>query len=78
MSVMEFEKLEDCLNDLGCNQKEKAEMHKYNDQHDIQSVIRLLRKRRQMILGMIHKEEKQISCLDYLIFQLEKEMQAQK
>lgn len=76
MSGMELEKLENCLNDLGCNQKEKAEMHKYYEKHDIQSVIRLLRKRRQTILGTIHKEEKQISCLDYLVFQLEKEIQA--
>lgn len=78
MSVMEFEKLEDCLNDLGCSQREKAEIHKYYEQHDICSVIRLLRKHRQTILGTIHKEEKQISCLDYLVFQLEKEIRTQK
>lgn len=78
MSVIKFKKLEDCLNDLGFNQKEKLEMHRYYEQHDIQSAIRLLRKHRQTILDTIHKEEKQISCLDYLVFQLEKEIQAQK
>lgn len=78
MSVMEFEKLEDCLNDLGCSQMEKTEIHKYYEQHDIFSVIQLLRKHRQTILGTIHKEEKQISCLDYLVFQLEKEIRTQK
>ena len=71
---MEFKKLEDFLNDFGCNQNEKTEIHKYYEQHDIHSVIRLLRKHRQTMLDTIHEKEKQISYLDYFVFQLEKEI----
>ncbi len=38
-------------------------------------MIRLLRRHRQTLLDRIHKEEAQISCLDYLVFQLEKEIE---
>lgn len=74
MPVIEYERLEEYLDDTGCTLKEKAEILEYAGNHDIQNIIRLLRRHRQSILDTIHKEEKQISCLDYLVFQLEKEI----
>lgn len=74
MPVIESERLEEYLDDVGCPLKEKAEILEYSENHDIQNIVRLLRKHRQTTLDTIHKEEKQISCLDYLVFQLEKEM----
>lgn len=34
---------------------------------------RLLAKHRRALLDQIHKEEKQISCLDYLVYTMNKE-----
>lgn len=77
MLVIESERLEEYLDDIGCLIKEKAEILEYSENHDIQNIIRLLRRHRQSTLDTIHKEEKQISCLDYLVFQLEKEIKTQ-
>ncbi|MDE6019880.1 MAG: hypothetical protein K2H01_02625 [Ruminococcus sp.] len=74
---IESERLEEYLDDIGCPLKEKTEILDYAENHDIQNIIRLLRRHRQSTLDTIHKEEKQISCLDYLVFQLEKEMNTQ-
>ena len=65
------------LDDFGCNETEKAEILKCHINNDTKGMIALLRKHRQTILSRIHSEEKQISCLDYFIFQLEKGTKAQ-
>ena len=75
---MPTEKLEECLDDFGCNETEKAEILNCHNNNDKKGVIALLRKHRQKILNTIHNEEKQISCLDYFVFQLEKEINAQQ
>ncbi len=75
---MPIEKLEEYLDDFGCNENEKAEILNCHRNNDTKCVIALLRKHRQEILNTIHNEEKQISCLDYFVFQLEKEIHAQQ
>lgn len=77
MLVTASERLKEYLDDIGYPLKEKAEILKYAESHDIQNIIRLLRRHRQSTLDTIHKKEKQISCLDYLVFQLEKELNTQ-
>lgn len=77
MQVIESERLEEYLDDIGCPLKEKTEILGYAENRDIQNIIRLLRRHRKSTLDTIHKEEKQISCLDYLVFQLEKEINTQ-
>ncbi len=74
---IESERFEECLDDIGCLPEVKAEILEYAENHDIQNIIRLLRRHRQSTLDSIHKEEKQISCLDYIVFQLEKELETQ-
>ena len=74
---IESERLEEYLDDIGCPLKEKTEILEYAENRDIQNIIRLLRRHRKSTLDTIHKEEKQISCLDYLVFQLEKELNTQ-
>lgn len=68
--------IEEYLEDFGCNETEKAEILKCHSNNDIKGMIALLRKHRQKILNTIHNEEKQISSLDYFVFQLEKRYQA--
>ncbi len=67
--------LEECLAYFGCDENETAEILKCHENGNIKGMIQLLRKRRQSILNKIHAEEKQISCLDYLVFQIEKDSQ---
>lgn len=77
MAVTASERLKVYLDDIGCPPEEKAAILEYAENHDIQNIIRLLRRHRQSTLDAIHKEEKQISCLDYLVFQFEKELNTQ-
>lgn len=65
---------EECLNDAGCSEKEKSEILKYYAENNIKQIIHLLRMHRKVTLDTVHTGEKQISCIDYLIFQLEKEL----
>lgn len=67
--------LEECLIDAGCSKKERSEILQCYSESNIQQMISLLRMHRKVTLDMIHAGEKQISCLDYLVFQLEKELQ---
>ncbi len=75
MPIMEPKKLKECLNDFGCDENKKLNILSCNESNDIQGMIRLLRKHRQSTLDRIHKEEKQISCLDYFVFKLESEIE---
>lgn len=73
MAFME-NRLEECLSDAGCSKEEKEEILKCYAENDMQEMIHLLRVHRKAALETIHTGEKQISCLDYLVFQLEKEL----
>lgn len=73
MPIPEINKLNACLNDFGCQGDEIAEIIHCQSCGDITGIIQRLRKRRQSILNSIHFEEKQLSNLDYFIFQLEKD-----
>ena len=42
-------------------------------QENIPEQLRLLSVKRKSLLEQIHQEEKQIGCLDYLVYQIEKE-----
>lgn len=74
---MSIEKIEEYLDDFDCTETEKAEILKCHSNNDIKGMIALLRKHRQTILSRIHNEEKQISSLDYFVFQLERDIKAQ-
>lgn len=71
---MEPEKLEECLVYLGCDEKERSDIMERYHRQDIRGMIRLLRLHRQSALEAIHNEEKQLGCLDHLVFMLEQEM----
>ena len=76
--TIDTEQLGECLDDLGCSDAEKSEIMRCRRNDDIAGTIRLLRKRRQAILDEIHREEKQISCLDYLVFKLNEQLDESK
>ena len=78
MHTIDAEQLGECLDDLGCSEAEKSGIMLCRRNDDIAGTIRLLRKRRQAILDEIHREEKQISCLDYLVFKLNEQLDESK
>jgi len=73
MPVPEINQLNNCLNDLGFQNDEIAEILYCCSTQNYLEMIRKLRKRRQTILNIIHLEEQKITNLDYLVFQLERE-----
>lgn len=59
------------LKDAGCSTETMGEFLKYFDKGDIQNQLLLLECHRMQLLSKVHKEEKRISCVDYLVYQIE-------
>lgn len=59
------------LKDAGCSTETMEEFLKYFDKGDIQKQLLLLECHRKQLLSKVHKEEKRISCVDYLVYQIE-------
>ena len=56
------------LEDAGCDQDTDYVEHlRIGNQKD---QLRLLEKHRNLLLERVHKEEKRIDCLDYLVYQI--------
>lgn len=58
------------LKDAGCSNKqiqELAELYRKNKKDDI---YQILTKHRKKVLDKIHKNEKQIECIDYFIYKM--------
>lgn len=60
------------LKDAGCAPRMIEDFMLYFDKNQKERQIALLTAQRQDLLNRIHIEEKKISCLDYLIYQIEK------
>lgn len=61
------------LKDAGCDPKCIEEFSMLEREGKERDQITLLFVHRKHLLDQIHKEEKQISCLDYLIHRIEKQ-----
>ena len=61
------------LQDAGCNQKLIDKFFSLLDQKQFDQIFILLRKYRNTLLDNIHKQQKEIDILDYLIMDLQKE-----
>ncbi|MCM1179888.1 MAG: hypothetical protein NC347_06510 [Clostridium sp.] len=60
------------LKDAGCNQKIIECFMKCMAQDDVNGQLQLMREHRQCLLDRVHMEEKQIDCLDYLVYQIDR------
>ncbi len=74
MNFTDEKVLNECLNDIGCGNRETEKILKQIADGNLQEAIHLLRIHRKTILGNLHESEKQIDCLDYLVYSLEKEI----
>lgn len=58
------------LEDAGCEPEMIQDFLGWFDKGQQKKQLELLEHQREHLLGRIHKEEKRISCLDYLIYQI--------
>lgn len=58
------------LKDAGCNQETIERFMTCMGQDDLNGQLRLMEGQRQCLLDRVHEEEKQINCLDYLVYQI--------
>lgn len=60
------------LKDAGCSRQMIEDFMLCFDKNQKEKQLALLTVQRQDLLNRVHIEEKKISCLDYLIYQIEK------
>ena len=60
------------LKDAGCTDEMVEKFMALQDIEDEEQQMQLLSGHRKHLLEKLHNEEKQIDCLDYLIYQLQK------
>lgn len=61
------------LKDAGCDKTTVEQFVEFSKGRDKQKQFKLLEKHRRILLEKVHRNEKQIDCLDFLIFQMRKE-----
>lgn len=76
MKMMNLESREEVvqnLKDAGCGPDTIEDFLLYLDREQKEEQITLLEKHRRELLNVVHKAEKKIYCLDYLVYQIKKE-----
>lgn len=58
------------LKDAGCSEGTIDDFLSLYDEGDVSEQLTLLECHRKQLLSKVHKEEKCISCLDYLVYQI--------
>lgn len=58
------------LTDAGCNQEM---IQKFMELREKEEQLYFLSKQRKLLLNRVHQEEQKISCLDYLVYKIQKE-----
>ncbi len=66
------EALEQNLRDAGCEERCVREFMQDLEQDRMQAGLRLLNQQRRSLLDAMHREQKRIDCLDYLLYQIRK------
>ncbi|MCM1386892.1 MAG: hypothetical protein NC231_06170 [Bacillus sp. (in: Bacteria)] len=60
------------LKDAGCNQETIQCFMECMEQDDVSGQMHLMKEHRKCLLNKVHEEEKKIDCLDYLVYQMER------
>lgn len=60
------------LKDAGCSRETVEQFMRLEEEGRTEEQIMLLSRHRSKLLDRIHKEEKRIDCLDYLVYQIQK------
>lgn len=60
------------LKDAGCDPKTVKQFLELGEKGSTKEQLDLLSRHRRHLLDRVHREEKRIDCLDYLVYQMEK------
>ncbi|WP_281520506.1 hypothetical protein [Massilicoli timonensis] len=63
------------LIDAGCSKDMIDDLMKQLAEDDMESLLQMLEKHRACLLSMVHQKEKQIDCVDYLVYQIKRSKQ---
>ena len=63
------------LRDAGCDETTITSFLRCMKDGKEPESLRLLKKQRRLLLDAVHREEKKINCLDYLVYQMQKAKQ---
>lgn len=61
------------LEDAGCDKDMVAQYMELEKSREKQGQVALLERYRRVLLDKVHRHEKQIDCLDYLLHQIRKD-----
>lgn len=61
------------LKDADCTQDTIEQVLTMEESGNIKGLLKILHKHKKNLLDSLHKKNKQIDCLDYLIFKIEQE-----
>lgn len=64
------------LKDAGCDTKTVTQFLAFGEEGNTKEQLKLLSIHRQQLLDRVHREEKRIDCLDYLVYQIRKKNSA--
>ncbi len=64
--------LERNLEDAGCSDEIVQQFMEFQDKGEEEKQLLLLSDYRKSLLDQIHREEKKIDCLDYLVYRIQK------
>jgi len=71
---MSGEELTWALRDAGCDDADAKEFIKLCTEGQTAKAKKLLSRHRKELLAGIHAEERKISCLDYLVYEMDRSM----
>lgn len=63
----------ECLKDAGCGSELIERFIQLTKEHKLEERQQLLASHRRILLDTVHAHQKQIDCLDYLIFEIRKQ-----
>ncbi|WP_102265997.1 hypothetical protein [Massilicoli timonensis] len=63
------------LIDAGCSKDMIDDLMKQLAEDDMESLLQMLEQHRACLLSMVHQKEKQIDCVDYLVYQIKRSKQ---
>ena len=63
------------LIDAGCSKDMIDDLMKQLAEDDMESLLQMLEKHLECLLSMVHQKEKQIDCVDYLVYQIKRSKQ---
>ena len=66
------------LKDAGCTQEMVECLVQHLDEDDMGKMLKLLEEHRSCLLIVVHEREKQIDCLDYLVYQIRRNKKQKK